>query len=132
MTEKLDFYRCKVCGNTVQVIIDGFGELVCCQQPMELLKPNKQENVTTEYHIPVYKQDENNNMFIQVGQELHPMTEEHHIEFIETVSGDKKVIKLRYLLPPEEAKISVCKVDEGEKAIELCNIHGLWEGKSNE
>jgi len=31
-------YRCNICGNEVKVIKVGGGELVCCSQPMELIK----------------------------------------------------------------------------------------------
>ena len=29
-------YRCEICGNVVQVLEDGGGELVCCGEPMVL------------------------------------------------------------------------------------------------
>lgn len=38
MTEKGQIYKCEICGNVVQVIEEGEGELVCCGQPMELQK----------------------------------------------------------------------------------------------
>ncbi|MEM3500886.1 MAG: desulfoferrodoxin FeS4 iron-binding domain-containing protein [Candidatus Bathyarchaeia archaeon] len=31
-------YRCKICGNKVEVIKVGGGTLVCCGQPMELFE----------------------------------------------------------------------------------------------
>lgn len=33
-----ELYRCNVCGNEVEVKKVGGGELVCCGQPMELIK----------------------------------------------------------------------------------------------
>lgn len=33
-------YGCKLCGNEVQVIKLGGGELVCCGQAMELIENN--------------------------------------------------------------------------------------------
>jgi len=33
-----EVYRCEVCGNVVEVKEVGGGELVCCGQPMKLLK----------------------------------------------------------------------------------------------
>jgi len=36
MTKKLEIYKCNVCGNVVEVIHAGAGELVCCSQLMEL------------------------------------------------------------------------------------------------
>ncbi len=31
-------YRCQICGNLVEVVEAGFGELVCCGEPMTLEK----------------------------------------------------------------------------------------------
>jgi len=36
MTEKHQVYKCETCGNIVEVLHAGDGELVCCGQPMEL------------------------------------------------------------------------------------------------
>jgi superoxide reductase len=38
MTKVNQVYRCLICGNTVKVIKAGAGELVCCGQPMKLIK----------------------------------------------------------------------------------------------
>lgn len=43
MTEVSQVYRCNVCGNTVKVLKAGVGELVCCDQPMELLSKEEKE-----------------------------------------------------------------------------------------
>lgn len=36
MTQINQVYVCEICGNEVQVITAGGGELVCCNQPMKL------------------------------------------------------------------------------------------------
>jgi len=36
MTELNQVYKCNICGNVVQVIKTGKGQLVCCGQPMQL------------------------------------------------------------------------------------------------
>lgn len=33
-----EVYKCNICGNEVSVTKAGGGELVCCGQPMELIK----------------------------------------------------------------------------------------------
>ncbi len=33
-----EVYKCGVCGNIVEVLEAGSGELVCCQKPMEKIK----------------------------------------------------------------------------------------------
>ena len=34
MTEKLQVYKCEVCGNIVEMVHEGKGELVCCGKPI--------------------------------------------------------------------------------------------------
>ncbi|MBR6098813.1 desulfoferrodoxin FeS4 iron-binding domain-containing protein [bacterium] len=131
MTERLEFYRCKICGNLIQVILDGAGELVCCGENMEKLTANTQEKVNGEYHIPVYVKDDNGFTSIQVGKELHPMTEEHHIEFIERISEDKTKIQLEYMHTDKEPRMELQNTAGRECAVEFCNIHGLWGGHND-
>ena len=50
--KKLEVYKCNVCGNMVETIAVGGGELVCCNQPMELLA-EKSEDEGNEKHVPV-------------------------------------------------------------------------------
>jgi len=38
MAENGEVYKCEVCGMVVEVKEAGGGELVCCDQPMELQK----------------------------------------------------------------------------------------------
>ena len=52
MTETYGIYRCNVCGNIVEVVSNGKGELVCCGQEMELLKENSVD-ASKEKHVPV-------------------------------------------------------------------------------
>jgi len=126
MTQKLDFYRCSVCGNIVQVFHAGAGELVCCEKPMEKLVPFTQDQEKQEKHVPIFTGFNE----IQVGSDLHPMTEEHHIEFIQCISPDKKYIETRFLDKTEEPKMKLCGNFEHNCALEYCNIHGLWEGRN--
>jgi len=131
MPEKLGIYKCSTCGNIVQVLIDGGGELNCCGQSMEKATPKTIEGHMGEYHVPIIAEDQNEK-YVQVGQELHPMTKEHHIEFIETISEDNKCIKIRFLDEEEVPKIKINNEnDEIKRIIEMCNLHGLWEGKND-
>lgn len=126
MTKKLDMYRCNICGNFVEVMFPGEGELVCCGQPMEHIKLHtKEEEMTSEKHVPVVKQ-EGENVEIRVGEVPHPMDDNHYIMFIEAVSEDKNYLKRKYLYPGDEALLKFkCNCDK-VIAREFCNIHGLW------
>ncbi len=129
--EKLDLYRCEICGNLVEVILVGGGELVCCGQPMQKVNGQNREEAIFEKHIPVFIKNENNGDEVRVGEVLHPMTDEHYIMFIETVSEDKNHVQLQYLHPGQEAKMILENKLGKTLAREFCNLHGLWEGESD-
>ncbi len=126
MTEELQVYKCNICGNVVEVIHSGVGELVCCSVPMEHLKEQSEDAGLQEKHVPIIK-IEGEHKTIRVGSIPHPMEKEHYITFIEAISPDKKYLKRKYLSPEEEPKLDLknCSCNEF-KARELCNIHGLW------
>lgn len=129
MTEKLELYKCHICGNLVQVIISGDGELVCCNKPMELLVPQYEEqNELAEKHVPTIEQEENERF---VYLKNHPMTPEHYIQFIEVYPKDKSRLYLKYLNPNEEPKFEITHLEENIEALENCNIHGLWRNKND-
>ena len=130
--KKLDLFKCNVCGNIVQTLIVGGGELVCCGQPMQKLEPKSHENAMLEKHVPIFVKNENGQNEIRVGEILHPMTEEHYIEFIETISEDKNNVQLKFLHSGEEPKMILQSSPiNSMTAIEFCNIHGLWEAKND-
>ena len=129
MTKKLEMYKCEICGNFIEVILAGAGELVCCGEPMVLQIANTTD-AAGEKHVPFFvkKDDE---LEIKIGSVDHPMTEEHYIQFIEVVSADEKYVKRKYLNPTEKPAFTLKGYDVGSlTAKELCNIHGLWEAKN--
>lgn len=125
MTNKDEVYRCNICGNIVEVVHEGVGELVCCGEPMELLKPQT-EDKGYEKHVPVVEEIEEG-VKIKVGSNPHPMEEEHYIEWIQVKLKNGKTCR-KYLKPSQkpEANFSV-KKEEIEKVREYCNVHSLWE-----
>ena len=127
--EILEFYKCNICGNLVQVLANGGGELVCCGEPMEKLESKNNEQAVMEKHIPVFI-EKDNQYEIRIGEVLHPMLEDHHIMFIQAVSEDKNNIQLKILHAGDEPKMRLNEKPEKVTAYEYCNIHGLWEGKN--
>ena len=125
MTVSRQVYRCSVCGNVVEVLHAGAGNLVCCGKPMELLK-GKKEDEGKEKHVPVVEKTEEA-VRVKVGSEPHPMEEKHYIEWIEIIA-DGKVY--REELNPGEVPDAVfyLKADDVKARI-YCNVHGLWESK---
>ncbi len=123
MTEKLQVYKCEICGNMVEVLHTGAGELVCCGQPMTLLKENTTD-AAKEKHVPVIEKV-SNGYKVKVGEVAHPMEEKHHIEWIELLAGDRAY---RQFLKPGEAPEAFFAVEAAQvTAREFCNIHGLWK-----
>ncbi len=124
MAERLEVYKCDACGNIVEVIHGGGGELVCCGEAMQLLVENTVD-AAKEKHVPVIEQVEGG-VKVKVGDVAHPMEEKHYIEWIEIIDGDKAD---RQFLNPGEAPEAVFKTSSANvTAREYCNLHGLWKG----
>ncbi len=122
MTEKLQIYKCEVCGNIVEMLHEGAGELVCCEQPMKRFIENTVD-AAKEKHVPV-KESAAGSLIVKVGSVPHPMEEKHYIEWVEITSGPKAY---RQFLKPGEAPEAVFPVQGDWTAREYCNIHGLWK-----
>lgn len=123
MTKLRQIYKCDVCGNIVEVIHTGEGQLVCCGQPMELLE-EKTEDVGLEKHVPVIERS-GNKIKVKVGSTSHPMEENHYIEWIQVVADGKAYRK--FLNPGEEPEAEFELSAENIEAREYCNVHGLWK-----
>jgi len=123
MTKINQIYRCPICGNIVQLLHPGNGQLVCCGQPMELLVA-KDADTGFEKHVPVITKTDIETI-VEVGSIPHPMEEAHYIEFIEIIA-DGKVY--REFLKPGDKPVVIFKIKaENIIAREYCNIHGLWQ-----
>ncbi len=124
MTKKLEVYKCEICGNIVEVLHEGTGELVCCGQPMVLLE-EKTADTSTEKHVPFIKREDGKYVVIVGENALHPMEEKHYIEWIE-LNVDGMIYK-KFLKPGDKPE-AVFEVPEGKEvsAREFCNVHGLW------
>lgn len=124
MTEKLQIYKCAECGNIVEVLHGGAGQLTCCGGPMELLE-EKTADAATEKHVPVIEKIDAGYR-VKVGSVPHPMTEEHFIEWIELLADGKAY---RQFLEPGAEPEAVFNVEaDSVSAREHCNVHGLWKG----
>lgn len=123
MTNLHQIYKCPICGNVVEVLHAGGGQLVCCGQPMELLSP-KSEDVGFEKHLPVVEQL-GNTVTVKIGSIPHPMEDGHYIEWIEVIT-DNQVYK-KFLKPGEEA-VAIFEISGSViQARCYCNLHGLWQ-----
>ncbi len=123
MTGLSQIYKCKICGNIVEVLHTGAGTLVCCGQQMELLS-EKTSDVGLEKHVPVVEKTANG-VKIKVGSVPHPMEEKHYIEWIQIFTDGKACRK--FLKPGEKPEAEFDIKTEVTAARELCNVHGLWK-----
>ena len=124
MTERFQVYKCEVCGNIVEVLHEGRGELVCCGKPMKLFVENTVD-AAREKHVPVVEKTASG-FTVKVGSVAHPMEEEHYIEWIEIIADGKAY---RQFLQPGGAPEATFDVKADKiTAREYCNLHGLWKG----
>lgn len=122
----MQFYRCEKCGKMLAMLKPSKCEMVqCCNQPMTIVQANTTD-AAVEKHVPVIEQN-GNIVTVTVGSTIHPMTEDHYIEWIllETKNGNQRV----ELKPGEEPKATFALVDGNEvvTAYAYCNLHGLWK-----
>ncbi len=123
MTERLQIYKCQICGNVVELIHSGAGELVCCGQPMTLFKENTTD-AAIEKHVPVVEKTADG-FKVTVGSVAHPMEDKHYIEWIEVIADDKVY---RRFLNPGDAPEALFEIKADKiTAREYCNVHGLWK-----
>ncbi len=123
MAEKLEIYKCDACGNIVEVLHGGQGELVCCGQPMKLFKENTVD-AAKEKHVPVVEKTADG-FKVTVGEVAHPMEEKHYIEWVELIVDGKAY---RQFLEPGASPEAFFKIEASDvTAREYCNVHGLWK-----
>ena len=123
MTERLEVYKCNVCGNIVEVLHAGPGQLVCCGQPMVCMKENTVD-AAKEKHVPVIEKIDGG-VKVKVGSVAHPMEEKHYIEWIEIIADGKAY--RQFLKPGQTPEATFMVTASDIKAREYCNIHGLWK-----
>ena len=124
MTKLREIYKCNICGNIVEILHEGVGQLVCCNEPMELLE-EKTEDSSVEKHVP-YIEKTSDGILVKVGQNQdHPMEEKHFIEWIQVIANGASYRKFLKPGGKPQAKFEI-KADKIE-AREYCNIHGLWK-----
>ncbi len=123
MAKQLEIYKCEVCGNIVEVLHGGAGDLVCCGQPMVLMTENTTD-AAKEKHVPVIEKTADGYL-VKVGSVAHPMEEKHYIEWIELIADGKAY--RQFLKPGEKPEATFCIKADKVSAREYCNIHGLWK-----
>ena len=127
MTELNQVWKCEICGNIVEVLHTGAGQLVCCGQPMKLMEAKMTEASGYEKHLPVIEAGAGV-VTVKVGSVPHPMMDKHWIEWI-ALDTDKGVLR-KYLKPGEKPEAVFKTTDKVLQAREYCNLHGHWATKA--
>ena len=123
MTELTQVYKCKVCGNVVEIVHVAKGELVCCNEPMQLMHENTVD-ASKEKHVPVVEKTADGYK-VTIGSIPHPMEQEHYIEWIEVIADGAL---MRKWLKPGDAPEAVFVTEAKDVTVrEYCNLHGLWK-----
>lgn len=123
MTEILQVYKCRICGNIVEMIHAGKGQLVCCGEPMDLMAENTVD-ASQEKHVPVVEKVDGGYR-VKVGSDPHPMEEKHWIEWIEIIHDGR--LHRKWLNPGDAPEAFFATDADQVEAREYCNIHGLWK-----
>jgi len=124
MAKLNEVYKCNICGNIIEVVhASGGNNLVCCGQPMQLLKENTVD-ASLEKHVPIIEHKDGK-IIIKVGSIEHPMIPEHYIEFIELIADE--ISYKKFLKPGDKPEAEFCIKAKSITAREYCNLHGLWK-----
>ncbi len=123
MPKQLEVYKCKHCGNMVEVYVGGGAALVCCGEEMEL-QIEGTVDAAREKHVPVIEKTPNG-FKVKVGAVAHPMEEKHWIQWIELVADGVSYTK--FLNPGEAPEAEFCISASKVTAREYCNLHGHWK-----
>lgn len=129
MSKEKEIYKCHTCGNIILVRRPGIGTLYCCGTKINILHPNNniENDEIKEKHNIIIDKITNIYYIIKIGEkDLHPMTNDHFIDWLEIELDDKTLIykNLNIKEKPEiifDSKIPIRKIRC------YCNIHGLWE-----
>lgn len=119
------FYACEKCHVIIEEICGGKEQFSCDGVGLTELKANSTD-ASQEKHVPVVTK-EGNRITVSVGSVIHPMSEEHSIEWIylQTKHGSQRVNlspvgkpEAIFLLPENDAPVAVYA---------YCNLHGFWK-----
>ena len=129
MTNKLELYKCNICGNVIEGLISGDGHPVCCGEEMERIEVRNDDmnsEALTAKHSPIIMKNDDGKTVVSVTN--HPMDENHYIMFVQAISKDGNEINTKFFYPNQTAEL-VSNISEDIKARAYCNLHGLYVNK---
>jgi superoxide reductase len=124
MAKRKQIFKCEACGNIIEVLHGGDGELVCCGEEMVRFEEKAAADEGKEKHVPVIEASDDG-VTVKVGSNPHPMEEKHYIEWIEVIDGD--TCCRHFLKPGQKPEAFFEGGNRIVSAREYCNVHGLWK-----
>ena len=124
---ELKFYKCIHCANILIPVVDSGMTPSCCGDTMELLKAGAIDAAIEKHVAVINRDDDGHHVTISVGAVPHPMADDHYIQAIVLLSGDRTFI---FDLEPGDEPFAKCSIADNKvplTAYAYCNLHGLWK-----
>ena len=99
------------------------------KDPANLTPAEKKHSPLIQVEGPV-KAGEPVKVTVSVGRSMHPMEVKHHITWIELYAQDKKIARVDLVPEVSRPVVTFMVVLSGPttlRAVEECNLHGVWE-----
>ena len=122
--KKLTMYRCSICGNIICMVEDSGVIPECCGLEMTPLEVNTKD-ASAEKHVPVVDRD-GSGIKVTIGETLHPMTADHHIEWIAVLTNYGAYFREMNITDQPTVTFRLCREENVNAVYAYCNIHGLW------
>ncbi|MCL2481030.1 MAG: desulfoferrodoxin [Spirochaetaceae bacterium] len=123
MAERFKIYKCDLCGNIIEVLHAGGGNVLCCGKNMNLLQEQAADS-SKEKHVPMIEKTASGYK-VTVGSTIHPMIDTHYVEWIELIADG---ISYKKFFKPGDQPVAEFSVKADKvSAREYCNLHFLWK-----
>lgn len=119
----MEYFKCSECE---KIFMSEESSKTGCQtcSSLEKIVPNS-SGASEAKHMPSIK-IEGDQVIVSIGEELHPMKEEHLITW---VAAEYQDAYIRYALHADEEPIVTFDYEEGMTIYSYCNVHGLFSKK---
>lgn len=121
----IKFYFCKHCGKIITMVNNANTPTICCGEEMQELEPGVTDGIY-EKHVPEVSVNKGK-VTVQVGKIMHPMSEDHYIQWI--LLQTDKGIYMKELTYEDKPKVDFF-ISKNESIIGVysyCNLHKLWK-----
>ena len=116
-------YKCCVCDTLAEVLDQKGPEQICCGRAMTPML-GRSTGMGEHIHLPVLSWCDGS-IDISVGRQRHPMSNNHHIQWIEFVAEGQSHRRFLKVGQPPEVTFGIqsdCGIVRA-----FCNRDGLWE-----